>query len=173
MILSTDGLSDKSIITINEEIVDEPLPYINLAEPDPDNTTDTTKWVNGYKISSTGISAQSGTTLSNPIPITFGDVIRIKGVTLRDSVDRYEIIITRADGTDIPVLGYYTVNLVNGAITYLTYNGYENGVYTYTVTSETFGHTPKSFRFAMPTPTDINDVIITVNQPIELAPPHY
>ena len=141
--------------------------YTNLAEPLPNNTTDTTKWVNGYRFSSTGISAQSGTTLSNDTSVTFGDVIRIKGVTLRNSVDRWRFGFEMSDTGEMYYnYGYYTTNAVAGVITYLTYNGYENGVYTYTVTSETHGHTPKSFRFAMPTPTDPSSVIITVNEEI-------
>ena len=140
----------------------------NLASPLPNNTTDTTQWVNGYRFSSSGISAQSGTTLSNEIPITFGDVIRIKGVTLRNSEDRWRFAFELRDTKDLYYnYNYYTNNCVAGVVTYLTYNGYENGVYTYTVTSETAGHTPKSFRFAMPTPTDPSSVIITVNEEIE------
>lgn len=145
----------------------KPESFKNWAEPLPNNTTDTTKWVNGYRFSSGGISAQAGTTLSNEIPVTFGDVIRIKGVTLRNSADRWQVVlVNRDDGVHFPGWAYYNANLVTGAITYLTYNGYENGVYTYTITSETWGHTPKSFRFAMPTPSNANDVIITINQEI-------
>lgn len=146
---------------------EKPVAFKNYAEPLPNNTTDTTKWVNGYRFSSGGISAQAGTTLSNIIPITYGDVIRIKGVTLRNSADRWQFGFIQVGQTvETLAVGYYNTDYKAGAITYLKYNGYENGVYTYTVTPETWGHTPKSFRFAMPTPANANDVIITINQEI-------
>lgn len=143
--------------------------YKNLAEPLPDNTTDTTKWVNGYRFSSAGISAQNAgvpSTLSNEIPIKFGDVIRIKGVTLREGSDRWASALTDAEGEVYTEYQYFNNNLTSGTITYLTYEGVENGVYTYRVTSATNGKTPVSFRIAFPTPTNANDVIITVNEEI-------
>lgn len=141
--------------------------YKNLAEPLPDNTTDTSKWVNGYRFSSSGISAQSGTTLSNEIPVKFGDVIRVKGVTLREGADRWQFVTKQIDGTEYAEWQYFNVNMFSGSITYLTYEGVENGIYTYRVTSDTYGHTPISFRIAFPTPTNASDVIITVNQEIK------
>lgn len=161
------GTTSDIVITVNEEIIAGGNSK-NLAEPLPNNTTDTTKWVNGYRFSSTGISAQSSgvpSTLSNEIPITFGDVIRIKGVTLREGSDRWQFTLKRVDTGEVsPNYQYFNNNMTAGIDTYLTYEGVENGVYTYRVTSDTNGHTPVSFRIAFPTPTNANDVIITVNE---------
>lgn len=134
--------------------------YTNRAEPLPDNTTDTTKWVNGYRFSSSGISAQSGTTVSNLIPCTNGDTIRIKGVTLREGTDRIQILKPEGDAVT-----YFNTNLQSGAETIVTYAGLADGVYTFTINS---GITTvvNGFRFAMPTPTDANAVIVTVNEEI-------
>lgn len=138
--------------------------YTNLAEPLPDNTTDTTKWVNNYRISSSGISAQNGTTVSNPIACSNGDVIRIKGVTFRDSADRYMIYRTPTGGTPAYNYDYYSNNVTIGGSALLTYDGVENGVYKYTVGSGSFE--VHHIRFAMPTPANADDVIITVNEEI-------
>jgi hypothetical protein len=141
--------------------------YKNLAEPLPDNTTDITKWVNGYRYSSSGgASAQSGTTLSNPVICTGGDVIRIKGVTLRENTDRICLYtddehFTTTDG----VRGYFNAGITFGVQAPMIYNGLENGVYTFTL-SNWDDYEIKAFRFAMPTPTDASQVIITVNEEI-------
>lgn len=133
--------------------------YTNLAEPLPDNKTDTTKWVNGYRYSSSGISAQSGTTISNHIPCKVGDVIRIKGVTLRENTDRLGLYYTH-EGAATEGKAYwnathqlFSCELVDDVYV-LTIKQHEDYVFS-------------SIRFAMPTPTDANAVIITVNEEIK------
>lgn len=156
----------EAIITVNEEIVSGGNNK-NLAEPLPNNTTDTTKWVNGYRFGSAGITAQNSgvpSTLSNEIPITFGDVIRIKGVTLREGSDRWALMLRSSEGETYTEWQYFDKNLTSGVVTYLAYEGVENGVYTYRITSDTIGNTPLSFRIAFPTPTNANDVVITINE---------
>lgn len=145
----------------------EILPYKNLAEPLPDNTTDTTKWVNGYRLSSTGVSAQSGTSLCNTIDVKNGDVIRISGVTLRENVDRTLIEIVRADtGETVEDYQYFQNDHLSGNKVSLSYDGLENGVYKFSIPAD-YSNTVKSFRFAMPTPEDASKVIITVNEEID------
>lgn len=137
----------------------------NRAYPLPNNTTDTTKWVNGYRFSATGISAQSGTTLSNDIrPCTGGDVIRIKGVTLREENDRIAIHYVGGD-TNSYVVGYFNRGITSGTSTPVVYNGLIDGAYTFTL-SNWGNYVIDGFRFAMPTPTDPSSVIITVNEEI-------
>ena len=133
--------------------------YTNLAEPLPDNTTDTTKWVNGYRFSSEGISPQSGTTVSNPIPCNNGDVIRIKGVTLRESTDRLQVT---GGHFGENAVAYFNNGYKVGDNTYVSYDGLVEGVYTFTIKHEDI----TSFRFAMPTPANANDIIVTVNEEI-------
>ena len=140
--------------------------YTNLAEPLPDNKTDTTKWVNGYRFSSTAISAQAGTTLSNVIECTNGDVIRIKGVTLRSGTDRFAVNRT-ADSTGVTAdsYGYYNSPAAIGGNALWSFDGLTDGVYKFTIGSGAF--TVNSLRFAMPTPEDASSVIITVNEEIK------
>ena len=131
--------------------------YKNLAEPLPDNTTDTTKWVNGYRISSTAITTSSGNgkTTCNPIPCKTGDVIRIKGVSFVASTDRALLYELNAFGH-----AQYVSSLPDSEFGY-TLNG---DVHEFTIlsTNTTYTH----FRCAFNTPTNPEDVIITVNQPI-------
>lgn len=149
------------------EIID--IPYINRAEPLPNNTTDTTKWVNGYRYSSSGDpSAEAGTTVSNMIPIyANGGTLRIKGATLRESKDRIALFITKSDGSQTSLRGYFNVGITNSSGN-VTYNGFENDTYTFTITKGTdTSVTLTGIRFAMATPTDADAVIITVNQEIK------
>lgn len=139
--------------------------YTNLAEPLPDNTTDTTKWVNGYRFGSSGApSAQSGTTVSNMVACKGGDVIRIKGVTLRENIDRVAIHLGGNDETNYS-RGYFNVGVTFGNDSPVIYNGLEDGVYTFTL-SNWGSNVIDGFRFAMPTPEDASKVIITVNEEI-------
>ena len=151
-----------------KEVADVPsVPtYTNLAEPLPNNTTDTTKWVNGYRYASSGITAESGTTISNLISCKGGDVIRVKGVKLRDA-DRIAIYFANASGTEAFTVGYYGSGITNTSAS-VVYNGYENEVYTFTIANGS--GTATGFRFAMPTPTDVSEVIITKNEKIEDSP---
>ena len=136
--------------------------YTNLAEPLPNNTTDTSKWVNGYRFSSSGPSAQAGTTLSNVIPCKNGDVIRVKGVTLTENTHRVAVDIAPAGGTTAPNYQYFNVGLSSA----WSYDGIgADGAYTFTINA-TYSGTITNFRFAMPTPSDASTVIITVNEEI-------
>lgn len=160
-------LPDGNIYGYIKTIVEGGPAYTNRAEPLPDNTTDTTKWVNGYRLSSSGISAQSGTSLSNDASVKTGDVLRIKGVTLRESNDRIGVSYVRlSDSFETTSYAYFTNDLVIGASTLCSYVGLEDGVYTFTF-PEQIGYEIKSFRFAMPTPEDASAVIITVNEEIK------
>ena len=149
---------------------EEEVSYINRAEPLPNNTTDISKWVNGYRFSgSSGApSTQEGTTISNHIACKGGDVIRIKGVTLRENIDRVAIQTKANVGTEEDYSrGYFNVGITFGTDTPVVYNGLENGVYTFTL-SNWGGNEISSFRFTMPTPTaeDANKIIVTVNEEI-------
>ena len=137
--------------------------YKNLAEPLPNNTTDTSKWVNGQRISSSGISAQSGKTVTNMISCKNGDVIRIKGVNLVSGTDRIAVF-----GTTFSTwaAGYFNNGIdLGSSLKAVAYNGLADGVYTFTVTSDTT-HTYTGLRIAMTTPSDANAVIITKNEEI-------
>ena len=134
--------------------------YKNLAEPLPDNTTDKTKWVNGYRISSTEITTSSGSgkTVCNPIPVKTGDVVRVKGVSFVNSVDRVGVY--KADTTSLVGVSY-----VDALPTADMSGSLADGVYTFTILSTNTG--TAYFRCAFTTPTNANDVIITVNQEIK------
>lgn len=135
--------------------------YTNLAEPLPDNTTDTSKWVNGYRVSSSGISTQSGTTLSNHTPqLVVGDVVRIKGVTFRNSNDRYSCWDNSGK-----MLSNYTGYVSAGSTDFVKVEKVDD-VYEFTIFAESSGIEHYTMRFAFATPTDPSAVIITVNEEI-------
>lgn len=133
--------------------------YTNLAEPLPDNTTDTTKWVNDYRYGSSGEpSVETGTTVSNMITISDSCTIRIKGATLRDGKDRFVLFVN-----ETTLRGYFNNGISNSAGS-VTYMGLTDGVYTFHVTK---GESVLSgLRFTMQTPTNADEVIVTVDEEI-------
>lgn len=141
--------------------------YTNLAEPLPNNKTDTTKWVTDYRISSSGVSAQTGKTVCNPISVKIGDVIRVKGVSFASSVDRVQLGGTRvSDGTALAHRTYVSA-LPDTAFGYkLNDDGVHEFTVLETVTSTGLTSETLEFRCAFNTPTNPNDIIITVNEPI-------
>lgn len=140
--------------------------YTDLAAPDITNTTDKTKWINDYRISSSGLdntSSNTGKTVCNPIcrkdgsPLQTGDIIRIKGISFIKGVDRAGIY--KVNGT-AQLHAQYVSSLPDSQI------GYElkDDVHTFTILS-TYAELG-CFRCAFSTPTNPDDVIITVNEEI-------
>ncbi len=137
--------------------------YTNLAGPLSDNTTDTSKWVNGYRISSSGVSAQSGKTVSNSIPCTYGDVIRVQGVTFAEGADRYQILMADKSSTfDIAYISSPTSNIS------IVKNG---DIYEMTLCDKPSADADNIhfIRFTFTTPENPEDIIITVNEEIKEA----
>ena len=148
-------------IVINVTTAPIEVGYTNLAVPNATNTTDKTIWINGYRLNSSGaLEAKAGKTVSNKIVCTQGDIIRIKGITLQESVDRIMVNVINASGTETIGAGYFQ----NGSSGTLQYNGLVDGVYTFTILD--YKGTINYFRFSMTTPVDANSVIITVNEEI-------
>lgn len=128
--------------------------YTNLADPTSD------EWQDGYKISSNGVSAQSGKTVSNPINVVVGDVVRVKGVDFVANTDRYLLTGTNSAGTTLTNMAYVS-NLPSDTLGY----SFDNDVHTFTVNYTILASDGK-LRFAFTTPVDSNAVIITKNEEI-------
>lgn len=129
--------------------------YTNKAEPLPNNTTDTTKWVNGYRFSSSNISAETGTTVCNYIACKVGDVVKVKGANFRANKDRYALY--QADKTTGNGISYVS----NPNASYATANQVGD-VYEFTIVKADTAF----IRFAFETPADASQIIITVNEEI-------
>ena len=129
--------------------------YTNLADPTSD------QWKNGYRISSTAIVAQNGKTVSNPVDVAIGDVVRVKGVNFVANEDRYQLSGYNSAGTDVTNRAYISV-LPDAALDY-THDG---DVHVFTVKYINLA-SGGALCFAFTTPTDANAVVITKNEPIE------
>ena len=128
--------------------------YTNLA--DPTNG----EWKDGYRITSSGISAQSGKTVSNPVDVVIGDVIRLKGVEFVANTDRYHLTGKNSVGTAVNNIAYIS-NLPSEVLGY----SFDGGVHTFTVNYTALASDGK-LRFSFTTPDDPNAVIITKNEEI-------
>lgn len=129
--------------------------YTNLADPTSD------QWKNGYRISSTAIVAQNGKTVSNPVDVAIGDVVRVKGVNFVANDDRYQLSGYNSLGTDITQRAYIS-SLPNVVLNYAL----EGDVHVFTVEYNQLA-SGGALCFAFTTPTDANAVVITKNEPIE------
>ena len=121
-----DGVIAIPSVTGNIEItitaVESAPTYTNLADPTSE------QWKTGYRISSSGIVAQAGKTVSNPISVVIGDVVRVKGVHFAANDDRYQLSGNNSLGTDITSRAYISV-LPNVVLNYAL----EGDVYVFTV----------------------------------------
>lgn len=154
-----DGVIAIPSVTGNIEItitaVESAPTYTNLADPTSE------QWKTGYRISSSGIVAQAGKTVSNPISVVIGDVVRVKGVHFAANDDRYQLSGNNSLGTDITSRAYISV-LPNVVLNYAL----EGDVYVFTVEYNQLA-SDGALYFAFTTPTDASTVIITKNEPIK------
>ena len=141
-------------IVITATAVPSASAYTNLADPSSED------WKDGYRITSTGIVAQSGKTTSNPIDVVVGDVIRVKGVNFAANVDRYQLEGKNSEGTNITNRAYISA-LPDSVLEY----SLEGDIHTFTVIYSALVSDGK-LRFAFSTPTDASAVIITRNEEI-------
>ena len=142
-------------IEITITAVESAPAYTNLADPTSE------QWKTGYRISSSGIVAQAGKTVSNPISVVIGDVVRVKGVHFAANDDRYQLSGNNSLGTDITSRAYISV-LPNVVLNYAL----EGDVYVFTVEYNQLA-SDGALYFAFTTPTDASTVIITKNEPIK------
>lgn len=148
--------------------------YKNLATPnDVGTTADSPKWLNNFRISSSGVTNSSGNgkSVCNTIyrkdgtNLQFGDVIRVKGVSFA-SEDRCLLGAVSPTGENNELYNYIS-SLPD---TYLDY-ALEGDVHKFTIKNATANGMaqPRYVRFAFPTPTDPSTVTITVNEEIKEA----
>lgn len=154
-----DGVIAIPSVTGNIEItitaVESAPTYTNLADPTSE------QWKTGYRISSSAIVAQAGKTVSNPISVAKGDVVRVKGVHFAANEDRYQLSGNNSLGADITSRAYISV-LPNIVLNYAL----EGDVYVFTVEYNQLA-SGGALYFAFTTPTDASTVIITKNEPIK------
>lgn len=142
-------------IEITITAVESAPAYTNLADPTSE------QWKTGYRISSTGIVAQAGKTVSNPVDVAIGDVVRVKGVHFVASEDRYQLSGNYSSGADATQRAYIS-SLPSVVLNYAL----EGDVHVFTVVYNSLASNG-ALRFAFTTPTDPGAVIITKNEPIE------
>lgn len=142
-------------IEITVTAVESAPAYTNLADPTSE------QWKTGYRISSTGIVAQAGKTVSNPIDVVIGDVVRVKGVNFAANDDRYQLSGNYSSGEDATQREYIS-RLPNVVLNYAL----EGDVHVFTVVYSSLASNG-ALRFAFTTPADVGAVIITKNEPIE------
>lgn len=141
-------------IAITITAVESAPAYHNLADPT------SADWKTGYRISNSGIVAQARKTVSNPVPVVIGDVIRVKGVNFVAGEDRYQLNSKNGVGNDNTYRAYVSV-LPDMALNYTL----DGDVHVFTVVYQNLV-SDGSLCFAFSTPSDPSVVIITKNEEI-------
>ena len=158
-------IDNTSIITIDEEIKGEALnqpnvpsvTYRNLANPSISD------WLTDKRLSSGGtIKDGVGCTVTNYIDCKYGDIVRIKGLSMENALPTETSSQIEEYDTNGTRVFYNFVNTTiadNGGIASID----SDGVVLYVVHNEA----TVKIRICGTTPSNVDDVIITVNQKIE------
>ena len=143
---------------------------INLAKPDPTNTTDISIWCNNARLGGDGTyRSNSGTVITNFIPCT-GGVVYVKGMNISlDSNSMNNSISFWDDSKNLlsisAIIDYTNMDCMDASQS-------DNGVYTFDLAKTHTSNMLKNKEIAYVrlvgylTGT-LDDVVITVNQPIE------
>ena len=143
------------------------LNYTNLAEVNKTNTTDETIWINNAEMNVNGTvnKNRQGYVLTNYIPVKHWDVVRVKGLNLREynDIDLYKANKEWWYTQDVLI----TAN--NSYISELNAKAeYENGYLTFRVGAyKTTDLGIRYIRIGANLQSSLDDVIITVNEEID------
>lgn len=149
-------------IVITATAVSSGPSYTNLA----DSTS--SDWLTDYRWGSGGaLSAQSGMTCTNFVPIAEGDVIRVKGIDFASGGSGSNSRTALTIGASMTsVVTTYTYNWNNNTST----NGYMSAAFD--SSEDVWKFTPIALngrtyiRWYFPTPSDLSTIIITRNEKI-------
>jgi hypothetical protein len=158
--------------------------YTNLADPSkatssPNTSINADEWLNGYYISSKTISAKADIIVTNKIPMTASDTIRIKGIADEGTINgsgcksRFRVLPCSSDGTALigeiyPALDQATQT--TGYWDYMNADELANGVYCFCPKNTKYENYWANVAFVRicgyPIDGDNSNVIVTVNDPI-------
>ena len=126
--------------------------YTNLADPT------SADWLVNTRISSSGTTKQSNKTTTNMIYCKKGDVVRVKGVSFVEIMDRVSLDSAAGGSYRAP----YVSTLPDDEIDY----SFDGNVHQFTIIATASAFDDAVFRFSFDTPPDTSAVIITVNEEI-------
>ncbi len=143
-------MADGSTIDIGNLVLSDKPTYKNLADPT------SADWKTGYRLNSSGsVSVAEGITATNYVPVKNGDVVRIKGMNLTTHNTHF----LKADKT---LTAYGAGNLTNSTFAATDISATTTGG-QFTVNNAEVAWV----RFSGALNGTANDVIITINEPIE------
>ena len=182
-VINISGVTGDIVITATAKVY---VPaYTNLAKPStasssPNTALTADEWLNGYYISSKKISAKADLVVTNKIPLTFNDTIRIKGFATTGNIggsscqSRFRVLPCDASGAALqseiyPAIANATQG--TGRLDIMDVAELENGVYCFSFSQDTIsGAISKNVAFVRICgyPIDGNNanVIVTVNEEI-------
>lgn len=189
-VISIEAVTGDIVITATA-VEEATVTYTNLADPStandasPNTALTADEWLNGYYISSKTISAKADLIVTNKIPLTYIDTIRIKGIETEGIIggntcaSRFRVLPCDSSGnallTEIqPAMSYSSVG--SGRLECMDTAELENGVYCFSPQNDrnSSGSTASywtdvAFVRICGYPIDGNNanVIVTVNEPIE------
>lgn len=166
LVISYGGVSTTIGITVSVYQI------INLAKPNPTNTTDTSIWCNDARLGSDGTyRSHSGTVITNFIPCT-GGVVYVKGMNISlDSNSMNNSISFWDDSKNLlsisAIIDYTNIDCMDASQS-------DNGVYTFDLanihTLDKLKNKEIAYvRLVGSLTGTLDDVVITVNQPIPVT----
>lgn len=134
--------------------------YTNLADPSTKGDSTSSKlWLDGYRLNSGGApEANASYMVTNVIPCENGDVVRIKGLNA-SAINRIATALESGGSGAV----YFTA-VTGGTASNYGYSTEENGAVMVITQKNASGI---GIRLSISTGTDISNLIITVNEPIE------
>lgn len=139
-----------------------PPKYTNLAVPNATNTMDWSIWCNSARIGSDGKYRSGDYSVVNYIPVAVGDVVRWEGLS---NVAAQNIAWYKSDKVTLCTAGVGPINAFNGGVIADLSTTATGGQFT--ITNHANVKDLAYIRFAGTPTGSVNDVIITVNEPIE------
>lgn len=182
-VINISGVTGDIVITATAKVY---VPaYTNLAKPStasssPNTALTADEWLNGYYISSKKISAKADLVVTNKIPLTFNDTIRIKGFATTGTIggnscaSRFRVLPCDASGTVLLTEVYPAVansTQGTGRLEDMDEAELAKGIYCFSPKNDSFSQSywqNVAFVRICGYPIDGNNanVIVTVNQEI-------
>lgn len=183
-VINISGVTGDIVITATAKVYTPS--YTNLAKPStandasPNTALTADEWLNDYYINSKTISAKADLRVTNIIPVTITDTLRIKGfadtgiINGSNCASRFRMLPCDANGNALQSEKYPAIDsatMGTGCLEQMDTAELENGIYCFKVNNVFDSSMSANMAYiricGYPIDGDNANVIVTVNEPIE------